>query len=107
MRRHVTIRPRADQDIDEHLNFLAGESGIDTALRFFDAVQDACERLLKMPEMGAPREDLTSTLPLLRMWPISAFPKYLIFYQPVHSGIDVVRVIYGTRDIPTLFEEEP
>ena len=106
MRRYITIRPLADQGIDEHFGFLAGESGIDTALRFLDAVQDACDRLLKMPEIGATRQYINPSLEELRMWPISAFQKHLIFYRPVDSGIDVVRVICGTRDIPSLLGDE-
>ena len=106
MSRRTIIQPRANQDIDEHLDYLAEENGLDTAIGFLHAVQDAFDRLLQMPELGPTREYLNPSLANLRMWPISAFPKYLIFYRPADSGIQVIRVIYGTRDIPGLFEDE-
>ena len=32
------------------------------------------------------------------------FEKFLIFYRPRPDGIEVVRVLYGMRDIPALME---
>jgi len=29
---------------------------------------------------------------------------YVIFYRPVPDGIQVIRVLHGARDIPTLFD---
>jgi len=37
----------------------------------------------------------------------SPFGRYVIFYTPVHDGIDVVRVLHGARDIDAAFGEEP
>jgi len=42
-------------------------------------------------------------LPGLRSFP---FKDYLIFYFPLTNGIEVVRVLYGRRDIERIFQEE-
>ena len=33
-----------------------------------------------------------------------AFGRYVVFFQPVPDGIDVVRVLHGSRDIDASFE---
>jgi toxin ParE1/3/4 len=44
----------------------------------------------------------------MRRWRVRGFENYLIFYQPLAQGIDVLRVVYGTRDLPgLLMDEEP
>jgi plasmid stabilization system protein ParE len=39
----------------------------------------------------------------MRMMRVHGFEAYLIFYLPSDTGVDVVRVIHGARDLPTLF----
>jgi toxin ParE1/3/4 len=39
------------------------------------------------------------------MWRVRGFERYLIFYRPTDDGIDVVRVLHGSRDIESLFED--
>ena len=38
-----------------------------------------------------------------RVWRVEGFERYLIFYRPVGSGIEVVRVLHAARDFPTIF----
>ncbi|NDJ24795.1 type II toxin-antitoxin system RelE/ParE family toxin [Nostoc sp. B(2019)] len=44
------------------------------------------------------REDIA---PQIRSFPVE---KYVIFYRLIEGGIEVVRVIYGARDIQDIFE---
>ena len=32
--------------------------------------------------------------------------RYVVFYQPLFRGIEVVRVLHGSRDIESIFENE-
>lgn len=41
----------------------------------------------------------------LRRVPITGFGNYLIFYRPIEGGIEVVRVIHGARDLPSVLAE--
>lgn len=47
---------------------------------------------------GRSREELAPGLRSL------AFGRYVVFYMPLPDGIDVVRVLHGSRDIDALFE---
>jgi hypothetical protein len=33
------------------------------------------------------------------------FEKILLFYFPLQHGVDLVRVVHGSRDLPQLFAE--
>ena len=101
-RSRVEKRPRAIQDIAV---YLAEESGTDElALRFIDAAESSFEELAAMPAMGAARQYTDAALAIVRMWRVSGFPNYLIFYRPLGSGIEVIRVLHAKRDIQALFE---
>jgi toxin ParE1/3/4 len=40
----------------------------------------------------------------MRVWRVEGFERYLIFYRPVATGVEVVRVLHAASDIPTLFK---
>lgn len=61
-------------------------------------IDEKCQILARMPEMGRKRFNLA---PGLRSFAVG---NYVIFYRPVSDGIQVIRVLHGARDIPTLFE---
>jgi hypothetical protein len=44
-----------------------------------DAVEKSVQRLVLMPEMGAPREIRNPALKGLRVWPVKGFEEFLIF----------------------------
>ncbi|MFZ1492291.1 MAG: type II toxin-antitoxin system RelE/ParE family toxin [Candidatus Competibacter denitrificans] len=94
---------RAERDLLEHFEYLLGENP-EAALRFVDAVEDAYKSLVAMPLMGVARPFNKPGLDDLRMWSVPDFEKFLIFYRPRPDGIEVVRVLYGMRDIPALME---
>ena len=104
-RGRVEKRPRAIQDLADIAVYLAEESGTDElAFRFIDASQSSFEALAAMPAMGAARQYNDAALANVRMWRVSGFPNHLIFYRPLGSGIEVVRVLHAKRDIEALFE---
>ena len=49
--------------------------------------------------MGRSRSELA---PDLRSFPFEA---YVIFYRPLDNGVEIVRVIHGSRNIESLFRE--
>jgi toxin ParE1/3/4 len=59
-----------------------------------------------MPELG---ECFQTTNPLLsgiRVWRIKGFGDILVFYRPLGSNVEIVRVVHGARDLSALFCEE-
>jgi toxin ParE1/3/4 len=94
----------AEQDLFEQTVYLARERP-EVALRFVEAVEQACARLAERPLLGTLRTCNSPRLTGVRMWPLpGAFRNYLIFYQFVHDEVRILRVLHGARDIPTLLE---
>jgi toxin ParE1/3/4 len=58
---------------------------------------DTPNRLAAMPFIGQARVDLA---PSLRMFPVG---NYLIFFQPIQDGVEVIRVLHGKRNITGRF----
>lgn len=105
MKKTLRVEPRADRDLTDHATYLA-EHSLDLAIRFLAAAQATVDELLRMPEMGSPRDFKNPRLTGIRQWPIKSFGKYLVFYRPIEEGISVVRVLHGARNIPGLLTEE-
>jgi toxin ParE1/3/4 len=78
---------------------------MDAAAKFLDALERDYLKLLRMPGMGAKREFENPRFVDLRSWPVSGFRNYLIFYRRISSGIEIVRVLHGARDIESIFED--
>lgn len=91
--------PRARKDFSEILDFI-GKTSPDSALDFVTRLQLMCERLAEMPELGRKRDDL---LPGMRAFPIE---RYTILYRIRKSGVEIVRVLHGARDIEGIFADE-
>lgn len=96
---------QAKRDLIEQAWHIAQDS-VDAAERFLAACEEAFDTLVRMPEMGVPREFRNPRLEGLRMWPVRGFEKHLVFYQPLADGIRVVRVLHGARDIEGILESE-
>jgi toxin ParE1/3/4 len=100
-----TVRPLAWREINEQLDYLEEQDGLETAERFLDLLISSFEDLSRMPRMGVLcgfREPATRRL---RRWPVKGFENWLIFYQPRRDGVEIVHVMHGARDIETLLDE--
>jgi toxin ParE1/3/4 len=104
--RAVRIRPRAVEDIERHADYLEENATPDVALRFRAAITDAIDQIAFMPGAGAPREVRNPLLSGLRMWIVSEFRNYLIFYITPEGAIEIARVLHGAQDIKSILEDE-
>jgi toxin ParE1/3/4 len=67
--------------------------------RLLDLIDQKCRLLAEMPGLGRARPELR---PDLRSFPVGQF---LILYRPMgDSGIEIVRIVRGVRDLAILFE---
>ena len=94
----VLVTPLAQEDLGDIWDY-AAESGTERADRLLDLIYEKCQRLAEYPEMGRARHEL---LVNLRSFMVK---NYVIFYQPTADGIEVLRVLYGARDIHRVFDE--
>jgi len=60
--------------------------------RWLDAVEQRFRILATQPHAGRARPDLA---PNLRFLPVG---NYLIFHRPIENGVEIARVIHGSRD---------
>jgi toxin ParE1/3/4 len=89
-------RPQARLDLKQVYRHIAEANP--TAASSIVRIIDAKARLLAAsPHIGQGVPDLAAGL---RRFPVG---DYLIFYEVTASGIEVVRVLHGARNIETLF----
>lgn len=89
------LTPLAKQDLKEINRFIALDNP-DAARRFITLIRQKCQTLAEFPELGRSWDDLGIAL---RSFPVG---DYLIFYRPgVKSGVEVIAVVSGYRDIET------
>lgn len=101
----ATVRPAARRDLVQHFVYIAENGGLSSARRFLDEARSSFAELGQNPRLGALRK--TAEFPALRMWRVRHFEKYLIFYQPVVSGVEIERVIHASQDYTRLLPPEP
>lgn len=102
-RSRVEKRPQVLRDLVAIAVYLADQSGTDDlAFRFLESAEANFERLATMPNLGVSRDYRDPRLHGVRMWRIAGFEDYLIFYRPTDSGVEIIRVIHGKRDIEHL-----
>ncbi len=69
---------------------------------FTSALAVTFETLERMPEMGARCGFKKSSTKGMRRWPVPDFENWLIFYLPKTTGVEIIRVIHGARDIEVI-----
>jgi toxin ParE1/3/4 len=94
----VIPRASARHDIDEAVDYYANDAGVEGALRFVDALQDAYHAISVRPASGSPRYAHELDLPGLRSRKLARFP-HMIVYLERSDHIDVWRVLHVRRDI--------
>ena len=92
----VRRRPLAAEDIVEVWDHIADDN-LSAADRWVDQLDEQFRLLATQPLMGRARDELS---PGLRSFP---FGRYMIFYQPIEGGIDVVRLLHSARDVDAVF----
>jgi len=106
-RNRVERRRQAIRDLAGIAVYLAEESRSDElAFRFLDAAEASFESLAGMPEMGTARTYNDPALVDVRMWRVAGFPSFLVFYRPIESGVEVIRLLHAKRDIESLIGGE-
>jgi toxin ParE1/3/4 len=90
------LTDEARQDLDEIWLYIA-EDNLPAADSFLDALYDRFVLLAQQPLLGRARPELA---PNLRSFPVG---NYVMFYRPIDDGIEVARVLHGSRDIDALF----
>jgi toxin ParE1/3/4 len=89
---------RAEEDLIEIWTYIARDN-LTAADRVLDRIDTVCLRLSENPYLGPARPDLAGGLRYF----VSG--SYLVLYRIIESGVEVVRVVHGARDLPSLFRD--
>lgn len=93
------IAESANSDIEGILETIIPENE-NAAWEWYFALHKKFETLARTPRIGRVRDDL---LPNLHMFP---YGNYLIFYDAVPGGIQVVHIVHGARDVSRVFIQD-
>lgn len=91
----IIKRPAALADLAEIWNYIADDSEAN-ADAFLLTIDDKLSLIATQPGMGRLRSELA---PGLRSFPVG---RYIILYQTLPIGIEIVRVLHSARDLDAL-----
>ncbi|MEI6297459.1 MAG: type II toxin-antitoxin system RelE/ParE family toxin, partial [bacterium] len=100
-----TVSPEAREDLDEIYAYIF-EDDPDAADRVLEAALSTFAALGGMPSLGRIRIYGHSELSGLRSFGVEGFRNYVIFYRIVSEGVEIVRVVHGTRDSDAMFSAD-
>ncbi len=106
MNARYVLRPKADQDLDQQAYYLATEASPETGHRFLVAAHETFALLSTQPQMGRLLRLRHPRLVSLRVFRISGFEKMLVLYIPLSAGVEIVRVVHGSRDLEAFLRRE-
>ena len=95
--RRVKVAAAAEEDLKEIWSYIA-ERNAEAANGVVREITGKFAILRDHPQMGREQDKL---LVNLRSF---AVRQYVIFYQPVEDGVEILRILHGSRDIERLFE---
>ena len=99
MAARVVLSRRAQVDLRRLWRFVVDESGRDRANAVVARIRARCQLRAAHPLSGRARPELRQG--------IRSFPVFseVVLYVPLPDGILVERVVHGSRDLRTAFEE--
>lgn len=97
--------PRARLDLIESAEYYLDEAGVEACDRFLGAARSTAEHLAATPRVGRVWQSGTASQQTsIRVWRVEGFSKVLLFYRIEDHGISIVRVLHGSRDLPSLLD---
>jgi toxin ParE1/3/4 len=101
----ITRRMDAIQDLIDISDYLAQYSPA-AALRFLRAAEATFGRLHRFPKLGRPCLFRDPALHDVRRRLVERSDRYLVYYRPTDTGIEILRVLDGRRDAAQVFGPE-
>ena len=99
----LQVHPEVDNDLIELSAYIAMDNP--TAAEAVEhAIIRTLEFLASKPLMGTEYSPLRRTLRGIRMFVVTEYPNYLIYYRPLpdNTGVRILYVMHAARDAATL-----
>jgi toxin ParE1/3/4 len=93
------ISPSASRDLNEIADYFLTRN-LEAGEKLFREFNKKCQNLANFPSMG---RSYAHIKPSLRGLPLDG---YVILYQVLDDGVEILRVVSGYRDLKSLFEDE-
>ncbi len=85
--------------------FIAGDNP-EAATQVIEAAEETFAALAANPGLGRLRKFRNARLSGIRSWRITGFDNYVVFYRKIPTGIQVLHVYHGARDLDSLFGDK-
>jgi toxin ParE1/3/4 len=92
----VIYAPEAEGDLSGIVDYIARDNPV-AARNWLRKMRDTCDSLATHPATGELRQGFG--VPGCRSWSMG---NYVIFFRAIEGGIEVSRVIHGSRDMRDL-----
>jgi toxin ParE1/3/4 len=100
------IRPKASRDLDEQAYYYSKVGSPEVGHRFLAAALDTFSLLATQPNMGWHSRLKHPGLELMRVFRVKGFDRLLILYRPFPNGVEILRVVHGSRNLEALLQRE-
>jgi len=92
----LVISPLAETDLNDILDYIAQDKP-EAALRWVEKIRSTCEFIAENPEIGERRPEFRTG-----QFRSTLVGNYVVLYRPASEGVEIARVLHGSRDIRSL-----
>lgn len=89
----LELSRRAQADLDDIRDYSVEQFGVERAILYLDAIEQALRRLLDHPRIGAQRPELGDAV---LSYPVG---EHRIFYEARPGHVHVIRVLHKAMDV--------
>ncbi|WP_071189857.1 type II toxin-antitoxin system RelE/ParE family toxin [Trichormus sp. NMC-1] len=97
MNRYV-INILASRDLNEIAEYFS-QNNLEAGEKFFQEFNHKCQQLVSFPNSGKSYSGIRPDLQGLLL------EGYIIFYRVLDDGIEILRVVSGRRNLPSVFDD--
>jgi toxin ParE1/3/4 len=90
-------------DLEEIVSYITQDSVVSADNVRLD-IFDTAESLGHQPGLGVRPRFSAPRFTGIRFVPSQRYPTYLLFYRELPNEVEVLRVLHGSRNLPSLFE---
>ena len=94
----LEFRHAAVADLLQIHTHLRDEASLQLADRFLMSVEYTTQQIRRYPNAAALFRTQKASLMGIRWWSVADFPRYLLYYIAQPDGIEIVRVLHGSRN---------
>ena len=102
----MSFAQRRTRNLEEQALYYAARETPELGHRFLVAAHETFTLLATQPQIGWSAVLKDARPHWLRLFRINGFERILVLYRPLPDGIDVLRVIHGSRNIEALLRRK-